>query len=85
MSRVVEHGVFQDILGKDLECFKEELEDHEHVMPYYSVRAYKRANGNMYFVGEMKSYVEPSHDAITLTIKNFHADYAEVHEIYEMW
>jgi hypothetical protein len=84
MQRKVEHGVFQDIFGMDLQNFGETLEEDECAMPYYSVRAYRRVNGQQYFVGEMKSYEEPTQDAIALTIKNFKADYAEVHTVFEM-
>lgn len=84
MQRKVEHGVFQDIFGMDLQNYSETLEENECAMPYYSVRAYRRVNGQQYFVGEMKSYEEPTPDVIALTIKNFKADYAEVHEIFEM-
>jgi len=83
MRRIVDHGVFQDVFGKDLDPIQETLEDDENTMPYYSVMAFKRVNGCIVFVGDMKSYEEPTRDAIMLTIKNFKADYAEVHVIYE--
>ncbi len=85
MSRNVGNlGVFFNFIGKEIEVKNTELDDDVGIVSYWSVRAYRRLGSERCVVGEMRTFVKPSEDAIALVIKIFNAYYAEVIEVYEI-